>query len=209
MQVTIPGIGKLNRNETKKAVDIAADEYGATDLKRDWSYKYDSKTDTYTFYNNKEIEKGATFNGSFELLWEFSSRKCVNDYSQSIQATLKDGEKSVLSSELKMRFTSKQDTYYIQKTAKAVTSADGLKNFVDVGKAVSDYAWVQYTFRYNTKELNSRGLQSRYFIDTLPTGCVMAKSSNVIKNEDGTVSYKVEETSVPENSVKEYSIIVG
>ena len=209
MQVTIPGIGKLNRNETKKAVDIAADEYGATDLKRDWSYKYDSKTDTYTFYNNKEIEKGATFNGSFELLWEFSSRKCVNDYSQSIQATLKDGEKSVLSSELKMRFTSKQDTYYIQKTAKAVTSADGLRNFVDAGKAVSDYAWVQYTFRYNTKELNSRGLQSRYFIDTLPTGCVMAKSSNVIKNEDGTVSYKVEETSVPENSVKEYSIIVG
>ena len=209
MQVTIPGIGKLNRNATKKAIDIAADEYGATDLKRDWSYKYDSKTDTYTFYNNKEIEKGATFNGSFELLWEFSSRKCVNDYSQSIQATLKDGEKSVLSSELKMKFTSKQDTYYIQKTAKAVTSADGLKNFVDAGKAVSDYAWVQYTFRYNTKELNSRGLQSRYVIDTLPKGCVIAKSSNVIKNEDGTVSYKVEETSVPENSGREYSIIVG
>ena len=209
MQVTIPGIGKLNRNETKKATDIAADEYGATDLKRDWSYKYDSKTDTYTFYNNKEIEKGATFNGSFELLWEFSSRKCVNDYSQSIQATLKDGEKSVLSSELKMKFTSKQDTYYIQKTAKAVTSADGLKNFVDAGKTVSDYAWVQYTFRYNTKELNSRGLQSRYVIDTLPKGCVIAKSSNVIKNEDGTVSYKVEETSVPENSGREYSIIVG
>ena len=58
MQVTIPGIGKLNRNATKKAIDIAADEYGTTDLKRDWSYKYDSKTDTYTFYNNKEIEKG-------------------------------------------------------------------------------------------------------------------------------------------------------
>ena len=108
-----------------------------------------------------------------------------------------------------MKFTSKQDTYYIQKTAKAVTSADGLKNFVDAGKNVSDYAWVQYTFRYNTKELNSRGLQSRYFIDTLPKGCVIAKSSNVIKNEDGTVSYKVEETSVPENSGREYSIIVG
>ena len=108
-----------------------------------------------------------------------------------------------------MKFTSKQDTYYIQKTAKAVTSADGLRNFVDAGKAVSDYAWVQYTFRYNTKESNSRGLQSRYFIDTLPTGCVMAKSSNVIKNEDGTVSYKVEEASVPENSGREYSIIVG
>lgn len=209
MQVTIPGIGKLNRNATKKATDIAADEYGATDLKRDWSYKYDSKTDTYTFYNNKEIEKGATFNGSFELLWEFSSRKCVNDYSQSIQAVLKDGEKNASSSELKIKFTSKQDTYYVQKTAKAVTSADGLKNFVDAGKTVSDYAWVQYTFRYNTKELNSRGLQSRYVIDTLPKGCVIAKSSNVIKNEDGTVSYKVEETSVPENSVKEYSIIVG
>lgn len=29
------------------------------------------------------------------------------------------------------------------------------------------------------------------------------------KNEDGTVSYKVEETSVPENSGREYSIIVG
>ena len=209
MQVTIPGIGKLNRNATKKATDIAADEYGATDLKRDWSYKYDSKTDTYTFYNNKEIEKGATFNGSFELLWEFSSRKCVNDYSQSIQAVLKDGEKNASSSELKIKFTSKQDTYYVQKTAKAVTSADGLKNFVDAGKTVSDYAWVQYTFRYNTKELNSRGLQSRYVIDTLPKGCVIAKSSNVIKNEDGTVSYKIEETSVTENSVKEYSIIVG
>ena len=110
---------------------------------------------------------------------------------------------------MKIKFTSKQDTYYIQKTAKAVTSADGLKNFVDAGKNVSDYAWVQYTFRYNTKELNSRGLQSRYVIDTLPKGCVIAKSSNVIKNEDGTVSYKAEETSVSENSVKEYSIIVG
>ena len=209
LQVTIPGIGKLDRVKTKRAIDIAADEYEEKEQKRDWSYKYDEKTDTYTFFNNKDIEKGSTFNGSFELLWEFDSRECVNDYSQNIQATLNSGDKSVLSPQLKIEFTSKQDTYYIQKTAKEVTSADGLKNFVESGKTVSDYAWVQYTFRYNVQELNARGLKSRYFVDTLPKGCIIAENSNIIKNEDGTISYKVEETSVPENSVKEYSIIVG
>lgn len=52
-------------------------------------------------FNNKDIEKGSTFNGSFELLWEFDSRECVNDYSQNIQATLNSGDKSVLSPQLK------------------------------------------------------------------------------------------------------------
>ena len=39
--VTIPGIGRLNRSSIKKASDIAADPYGATELHIDWSYTYD------------------------------------------------------------------------------------------------------------------------------------------------------------------------
>ena len=207
--VTIPGIGNLNRTNTSKATDIAADVYGATELKRDWSYKYNQSTDTYTFYNNHDIEQGATFNGSFEILWQFNSRECVNDYTQNVQAILTDGEKTVTSQNLTLNYTSLRDTFYINKTAKAITSADGLNKYVEEGKTVSNYAWVQYTFRYNVQTLNARGLQSRYFIDTLPQGCVIAKDTNVIKNEDGTVSYKIEESSVPENSVREYSVIVG
>ena len=209
IKITLPGIGKANRASTVKATDIAADEYNTQNKRRDWSYKYDITTDTYTFYNNKEIEQGATFNGSFELLWQLDSRSCVNGYTQEIKATLIDEEETVESEKLTYNYTSQKDTYYINKTAKAITSADGLNAYVAEGKSVQDYAWVQYTFRYNTKELNARGLKSRYIIDTLPQGAVIAKKDNIIQNEDGTISYKLEETNVPENSLVERSIIVG
>lgn len=209
IKITLPGIGKANRASTVKATDIAADEYNTQNKRRDWSYKYDITTDTYTFYNNKEIEQGATFNGSFELLWQLDSRSCVNGYTQEIKATLIDEEETVESEKLTYNYTSQKDTYYINKTAKAITSADGLNAYVAEGKSVQDYAWVQYTFRYNTKELNARGLKSRYIIDTLPQGAVIAKKNNIIQNEDGTISYKLEETNVPENSLVERSIIVG
>jgi len=209
IKITLPGIGKANRASTVKATDIAADEYNTQNKRRDWSYKYDITTDTYTFYNNKEIEQGATFNGSFELLWQLDSRSCVNGYAQEIKATLIDEEETVESEKLTYNYTSQKDTYYINKTAKAITSADGLNAYVAEGKSVQDYAWVQYTFRYNTKELNARGLKSRYIIDTLPQGAVIAKKDNIIQNEDGTISYKLEETNVPENSLVERSIIVG
>ena len=207
--ITVPGIGALNRLGTIKATDIAADEYGTTQHKRDWTYKYNQATDTYTFYNNNEIEQGSTFNGSFELLWEFNSRSSINDYTKTIQATLNDGTQTIQSQELTLNYTSKRDTYYVTKTAKAITSADGLSKYIASEKSIQDYAWVQYTFRYNVQELNARGLKNRYLTDTLPKGAIIAKDTNVIKNEDGTVTYKIEETNVPENSVQEYSIIVG
>ena len=207
--ITVPGIGALNRLGTIKATDIAADEYGTTQHKRDWTYKYNQSTDTYTFYNNNEIEQGSTFNGSFELLWEFNSRSSINDYTKTIQATLNDGTQTIQSQELTLNYTSKRDTYYVTKTAKAITSADGLSKYIASEKSIQDYAWVQYTFRYNVQELNARGLKNRYLTDTLPKGAIIAKDTNVIKNEDGTVTYKIEETNVPENSVQEYSIIVG
>ena len=207
--ITVPGIGALNRLGTIKATDIAADEYGTTQHKRDWTYKYNQSTDTYTFYNNNEIEQGSTFNGSFELLWEFNSRSSINDYTKTIQAILNDGTQTIQSQELTLNYTSKRDTYYVTKTAKAITSADGLSKYIAPEKSIQDYAWVQYTFRYNVQELNARGLKNRYLTDTLPKGAIIAKDTNVINNEDGTVTYKIDETSVPENSVKEYSIIVG
>ena len=207
--ITVPGIGALNRLGTIKATDIAADEYGTTQHKRDWTYKYNQSTDTYTFYNNNEIEQGSTFNGSFELLWEFNSRSSINDYTKTIQATLNDGTKTIQSQELTLNYTSKRDTYYVTKTAKAITSADGLSKYIAPEKSIQDYAWVQYTFRYNVQELNARGLKNRYLTDTLPKGAIIAKDTNVINNEDGTVTYKIDETNVPENSVQEYSIIVG
>ena len=209
IKIIIPGIGTVNRANTIKAIDIAADLYGTQNHKRDWSYKYDVATDTYTFYNNQEIDQNSTFNGSFELLWKLNSRACVNDYMKTIEATLTDGEETVKSQELTFNYTSLRDTYYINKTAKTITSADGLNKYVAEGKNVQDYAWVQYTFRYNTKELNARGLKSRYIIDTLPEGAVIAKKDNIIQNEDGTISYRIDETNVPENSLVESSIIVG
>ena len=145
--ITVPGIGALNRLGTIKATDIAADEYGTTQHKRDWTYKYNQATDTYTFYNNNEIEQGSTFNGSFELLWEFNSRSSINDYTKTIQATLNDGTQTIQSQELTLNYTSKRDTYYVTKTAKAITSADGLSKYIASEKSIQDYAWVQYTFR--------------------------------------------------------------
>ena len=172
LKVTITGIGKLNRDETIKALDVAADVSGTADTKRDWSYTYNASNDTYTFTNNHDIEMGASFNGSFEMLWEFNSRSCVNGYMQDVKATLTDGEEQVESKKLTLNFTSEKDTYKIEKTAKSITSADGLSKYVEDGKTTADYAWVQYTFKYYTNQTNARSLQSRYFIDTLPEGCV-------------------------------------
>lgn len=211
IKIIIPGIGAVNRAGNIKAIDIAADEYGVKDHKRDWSYKYDVATDTYTFYNNQEIDQNSTFNGSFELLWKLDSRACVNDYMKTIEATLTDGEDTVKSQELTFNYTSLRDTFYINKTAKSITSADGLNRYVEDGKKVEDYAWVQYTFTYNTKELNARGLKSGYIIDTFPKGVVIANDNrnNIIKNEDGTISYRIDETNISEHGVSERSVIVG
>ena len=211
IKIMVPGIGGLNRLGSIKAADIAADEYGVQEHKRDWSYKYDSVTDMYTFYNNQDIEQNSTFNGSFELLWKFQSRDCLNNYEKTIDATLTDGEVTVKSQELTFNYTSLRDTFYINKTANSLISADGLNKYVEEGKNVRDYAWVQYKFVYNTKDLNARGLQSRYMIDTFPEGTVIANDNkdNIIKNEDGTISYKLNETKIEENRVIERSIIVG
>ena len=211
IKIMVPGIGRLNRLGSIKAADIAADEYGVQEHKRDWSYKYDSVTDMYTFYNNQDIEQNSTFNGSFELLWKFQSRDCLNNYEKTIDATLTDGEVTVKSQELTFNYTSLRDTFYINKTANSLISADGLNKYVEEGKNVRDYAWVQYKFVYNTKDLNARGLQSRYMIDTFPEGTVIANDNkdNIIKNEDGTISYKLNETKIEENRVIERSIIVG
>ena len=209
LKVTIPGIGKLNRESTLKAADIAADEYGTSTFTRDWSYKYDESSDTYTFFNNSAIERGETFNGSFELLWEFDSRECVNGFSKSIQATLNDGQKSVFSQVLTLNFTSKKDEFSIEKTATGLISADGLNNFLEEGKHISDYVWIQYNFSYGVDDLNSRGLKTRTFIDTFPSGCVIASKSNVVKNNNETISYTITEDSVSDYSSKSFSIIVG
>ena len=212
--VTIPGIGALNRNSALKAVDIAADTYTSSTKKRDWSYKYDSSTDTYTFYNNKKIEPGELFNGSFEIIWQFNSRNCVNGYTKEIQATLFDGKNTILSKPLNLEFTSEKDTFSIQKTAKSIVSADGLGNFVPEGKTAKDYAWISYSFTYNVNTVNSRGLKDRYMIDTFPKDCIVV-SDNKITNSDGTISYKVQESSVyidpdnPNNSRRVESVLVG
>lgn len=209
IKVTIPGIGKLNRKNILKATNITADEYEDTEQKRDWSYKYDNSTDTYIFFNNKEIHKGESFNGSLELLWEFTSRECVNGYNQTLQAILNDGTNSKVSQEISLSFTSKKDTYKIQKSAKLISNSNGLSKFVEKSKSEKNYTWVQYTFTYNTNELNSRGLKNRYLLDTFPDDCIIAKDLNVIKNDDGTISYKFIEDSVPDTSYMSYSIIVG
>ena len=210
IKITIPGIGGLNRDAIKKASDIAADVYGAQELKRDWSYKYDAKNDIYTFYNNHAIEQGATFNGSFEMLYEFESRKSVNDFEKTIQATLNDGHETVVSQNLNIEYTSKRDTFYVRKTAEALVSYDGLGRYVPEGKTARDYAWVKYNFEYNVKNLNARALKSRFMTDTFPEGCVVIGQDNLkTTNPDGTITYMIPETSVPENSIRRQSVVVG
>ena len=209
IKVTIPGIGKLNRGSILKASDITADEYGTIEPEKDWSYKYDDLTDTYTFYNNNKIKKGESFNGSLELIWKFTSRECVNGYSQNLQAILDDGINLKVSQELNLHFTSKRDTYKIQKSANLISSSDELRKFVEQGNSIKNYVWIQYTYKYHTDKLNSRGLRNRYLLDTFPEGSVIASDLGVTKNNDGSISYKFMEDSVSDASYMSYSIIVG
>ena len=214
LQIVIPGIGRLNRDKTLKAVDIAADEDGSQEQKRDWSYEYNEEIDMYTFYNNKEIQQGESFSGSFEILWQFNSRNCINGYMQDVQATLKYDGKRVFTPNLSIEYTSKKDEYEIQKNANYIMSAEGLNRYVESGKTPSDYVWIQYNYRYNIKKLNSRGVKNRYFIETFPAGSVIASATGVIRNTDGTISYmyfenNVEDTDKANSAIIEKSIIVG
>ena len=54
LKVTIPGIGNINRNNCKTAT-VNADEYASVTKTHDWSYQYNSSTDTYIFFNNNLI----------------------------------------------------------------------------------------------------------------------------------------------------------
>lgn len=115
LQIIIPGIGKLNKMSTQKASTIFADEFGTKELKNDWSYKYNLESDTYIFYNNKEVEKGSIFNGKIELIWDFSAKDCIDNYSQSVQASLKNEENTILSPELKMTYIYQGNTETSEK----------------------------------------------------------------------------------------------
>lgn len=111
LKVDITGIGKLNRDETLKALKVEENEINAEKQEVDWSYEYNSVNDIYTFYNNKVIEENEVFSGSIELLWEFESRQCVDRFSKKLQAVLYYGENTIVSNELNFKFTSDEDTY--------------------------------------------------------------------------------------------------
>lgn len=138
LEITVPGIGAALRGGTMRASDVAADDAGTAEKIHDWSYTWDSVSDTYTFTNNNEIEAGASFSGSFELLWEMSARNLRDGYNTRLTAHLDCDEGTVTSNAVSFSFASKTDEFKISGTYGAISSGDGL------GEDGDSYIWVLY-----------------------------------------------------------------
>lgn len=187
IEITVPGIGKANREGTLKAADVSADAADATEKIYDWSYAYDEEADVYTFTNNHAIEANANFSGSFEILWTLSSRSTIGGYEQDVTATLKaqsltqSTATELASNTVSFAYTSQKDTYSIDGTYGALESADGL------GSDYEDYIWVEYELE-SDRVLKSRGLTTAEYRFYLPEGAKM----QMARDYDNTALSKVE-----------------
>lgn len=148
LSIEVKGIGDICRNTTLQA-NVAAD-YGNTHLSsdKDWSYTWDSSTDTYTFKNNHVIKGNSRLDGYFDLVWNVEPRKSINDYSQNgIQATMYVSDDSnIKSNVLSVRNKTVRDEYTSSIITERLSSLDGISLSSD------DYIFVRYNLNSDLTE---------------------------------------------------------
>lgn len=148
LSIEVKGIGDICRNTTLQA-NVAAD-YGNTHLSsdKDWSYIWDSSTDTYTFKNNHVIKGNSRLDGYFDLVWNIEPRKSINDYSQNgIQAVMHVSDDSnIKSNVLSVRNKTVRDEYTSSIITERLSSLDGISLSSD------DYIFVRYNLNSDLTE---------------------------------------------------------
>lgn len=148
LSIDVKGIGDIYRNTTLQA-NVAAD-YGNTHLSsdKDWSYTWDSSTDTYTFKNNHVIKGNSRLDGYFDLVWNIEPRKSINDYSQNgIQAVMYvSDDADVKSNVLSVRNKTVRDEYDTSIVTERLTTLDGISLNPD------NYIFVRYNLNSDLTE---------------------------------------------------------
>lgn len=148
LSIDVKGIGDICRNTTLQA-NVAAD-YGNTHLSsdKDWSYTWDSSTDTYTFKNNHVIKGNSRLDGYFDLVWNIEPRKSINGYSQNgIQAVMYvSDDANVKSNVLSVRNKTVRDEYDSSIVTERLSTLDGISLNPD------DYIFVKYNLKSDLTE---------------------------------------------------------
>lgn len=160
--ITVPGLKGVVRSGTAYLpYSVAADKASDETLQHNWSYTYSSGTDTFTFYNNFNIEANTTFQGSFEIVWELPSRECVDGFEKILQAelTTQAGE-TTASGEVTYRQETVCDQYQLELLASLLSNTNGLTDALPEGKTAEDYAWVRYDVDASRVTL-ARGIDGR------------------------------------------------
>lgn len=143
LSIDVKGIGDIYRNTTLQA-NVAAD-YGNTHLSsdKDWSYTWNSSTDTYTFKNNHVIKGNSRLDGYFDLVWNIEPRKSINDYSQNgIQAVMHvSDDADAKSNVLSVRNKTVRDEYDSSIVTERLSTLDGISLNPD------DYIFVKYNLK--------------------------------------------------------------
>lgn len=190
--ITVKGIGAVNRDGVIQAL-VGADKASSTTKTRDWSYTWNSATDTYTFTNNAEIKPNSVFSGYFELVWEIDARKSIHGYEQSgISATIymPDGT-SQQSEVLSFTNTTRDDDFQVYIETHEMYSHEGLTDGID---NPDDYVFIRYDLSA-FQVTNTRGLESSYYIfdpDLYNTGSgAIVISPNMTATAVGDGTYKV------------------
>ncbi len=143
--VTVPGLKDAVRSgRSYVPAAVAADRASDAEKKYDWSYTYSSISDTFTFTNNTAVSEKATFEGSFEIVWELPSEVTVTEFSKSLQAQLVTAKGEAAESnpvtyiQRRMR-----DEYQLTETVTPIESPEGI--CIPHGTLAEQYIWSAVT----------------------------------------------------------------
>lgn len=159
LSIKVKGIGDIYRKSTMKA-NVAADEGSASlSSDKDWSYTWDSSTDTYTFVNNHNIKGNSRLDGYFDLIWDINPRDSINGYSQNdVKAVMKmSNDQNVESNVLSITNKTTCDKHTSSITPERLNSLDGIDLSAD------DYIFVKYFLSADVIE-KARGVQSCSYV---------------------------------------------
>ncbi|MDR1927190.1 MAG: hypothetical protein LBQ33_00955, partial [Oscillospiraceae bacterium] len=140
--ITVPGLSGILRSGSGGATSIAADPASASYSSYDWNYTYNAGSDTYTFMNNFAVATGATFAGSFEMIWNIPSRSSVHGFTKHIQASFRTTRDfgSIQSNTLQYSQSRTKDQFTLLLTSEPLYSAEG---YTAAG-STTDYTWFRY-----------------------------------------------------------------
>ena len=158
--ITVPGINDAGRNMMIQPVAIAADKMTSIDKLYDWSYHYNSATNTFSFLNNNKVMEKSEFDGMFEIVWKISSGNSLHNFSKTLQAELITAKgESALSNEITYSQTRVKDVYSLKphsstySPATRLYSSESVEGLIDPGKTDSDYRFVRYSnFKVDVSE---------------------------------------------------------